>query len=75
MELSKIEIRKLTSAEGMTLTNGEIFGKKIYLGKNDMPENYNEILDAEAEKLQKELEAKAMVESMMENMAPEEQYE
>lgn len=67
MEISKIEIRKLTASEGMTLTNGEIFGKEIYLGKNDMPENYNEITDAEAEKLQKELETKAMVESMMEN--------
>lgn len=56
MEISKIEIRKLTASEGMTLTDGEIFGKEIYLGKNDKPENYNEITDAEAEKLQKELE-------------------
>ena len=56
MELSKIEIRKLTASEGMTLTNGEIFGKEIYLGKNDMPENWYEITDEEYLKIQQEME-------------------
>ena len=32
-----IEIIKLTASEGMTLTNGEAFGKEIYLGCNDSP--------------------------------------
>jgi hypothetical protein len=64
---TKIELRKLIADEGMTLTDGEIFGKEVYLGKTDFPERWQEIPDAEAEKLQKELEAKAMVESMMEN--------
>ena len=50
-----IELKKLTAAEGMTLTNGTEFGKEIYLGKNDSAGNWNEITDAEAEKLQKEL--------------------
>lgn len=49
-----IEIRKLTAAEGMTLTNGEVFGKEVYLGKNDSAENWREITDAEAAELQKE---------------------
>lgn len=49
-----IEIEKLTAAEGMTLTNGEAFGKEVYLGKNDSAENWHEITDAEAEELQKE---------------------
>lgn len=51
---TKIELRKLTPSEGMTLTNGEAFGKEIYLGKNDSPDNWYEITDAEAERLQAE---------------------
>lgn len=50
---TKIEIRKLTASNGMTLTNGEAFGKEIYLGKNDSAENWTEITDAEAEEMQK----------------------
>ena len=50
-----IELKKLTAAEGMTLTNGEAFGKEIYLGKNDSANNWHEITDAQAENLQKEL--------------------
>ena len=46
-----IELRKLTAAEGMTLTNGEVFGKEIYLGKNDSADNWHEITDAEYEKI------------------------
>jgi hypothetical protein len=56
MEISKIELRKLTPAEGMTLTNGDVFSKEIYLGKNDSPENWSEIPDSEAERIQKERE-------------------
>lgn len=52
---TKIELRKLTAAEGMTLTNGEAYGKEIYLGKNDSPDNWQEITDKEAERLQAEL--------------------
>ena len=33
----------------MVLTNGEAFGKVVYLGKNDSPENWQEITQAEAE--------------------------
>ncbi len=49
MITSTIELVKLTAAEGMTLTNGEVFGKEVYLGKNDTAENWYEITDAEAE--------------------------
>lgn len=52
MKLETIELRKLTASEGMTLTNGEAFGKEVYLGCNDKPENWHEITDEEAEKLQ-----------------------
>lgn len=54
---TKIELRKLTAAEGMTLTNGEAYGKEIYLGKNDSPENWHEITDAEYETILAEQEA------------------
>lgn len=40
-------MRKLTASEGMVLTNGEAYGKEIYLGINDNPENWHEITDAE----------------------------
>lgn len=53
MTKETVEITKLTASEGMTLTNGEAFGKTIFLGVNDNPENWHEITDAEAEELQK----------------------
>lgn len=53
MTQETIELRKLTAAEGMTLYNGETFGKEVYLGKNDSPDNWQEITDAEAEAIQK----------------------
>lgn len=54
MTQETIELRKLIAEEGMTLYNGESFGKEVYLGKNDSPENWQEITDAEALRLQKE---------------------
>jgi hypothetical protein len=47
MEITKIELRKLTASSGMVLTNGESYGKEIYLGKNDAPENWREITEEE----------------------------
>lgn len=52
MKQETIELRKLTAAEGMTLYNGRAFGKEVYLGKNDSPENWQEITDAEVEVIQ-----------------------
>ena len=49
MRQSKIELTKLTADTGMVLTNGEAFGKEIYLGVNDSAENWREITDAEYE--------------------------
>ena len=40
-----IELIKLVASEGMTLTNGEAYGKEVYLGKNDKAENWYEITD------------------------------
>lgn len=55
MKQETIELRKLIAAEGMTLYNGESFGKEVYLGKNDSPDNWQEITDAEALSLQEQL--------------------
>lgn len=54
MNVEKITIEKLTAAEGMTFTNGSAFGKEIYLGCNDIADNWFEITDEEAARLQAE---------------------
>lgn len=56
---TKIEITKLTASEGHVLTNGEAYGKEIYLGKNDKPENWHEITYAEYAEIEKAWEAEA----------------
>ena len=50
-------LRKITASYGMVLTNGETFGKEIYLGVNDSEANWREITDAEYEKILSEQEA------------------
>lgn len=44
----------LKADEGKVLTNGEAFGKVVYLGDNDKPENWHEITEEEAAKLREE---------------------
>ena len=46
---------KLTASEGMTLYDGKNFGKEVYLGKDESPENWQEITDTEAEAIQDQL--------------------
>ena len=57
-----ITLRKLTASEGHVLTNGEVYGKEIYLGINDKVENWHEITAAEYADIEareeKELEMK-----------------
>lgn len=48
---------KLTASEGMTFTNGDVYGKIVYLGVNDKPENWHEITDEEYAMVQKEADA------------------
>ena len=38
---------KLTARSGYVYTNGEAYGKEIYLGLNDKPENWHEITEEE----------------------------
>lgn len=59
MEISTIELRKLTANDGMVLTNGEAYGTEIYLGKTDSPDNWHEITQDEYEKILKAEEIKS----------------
>lgn len=45
--------------EGMYITNGEIFGKQIYLSDSDSPENYTEISEKEYESILETLDGDA----------------
>lgn len=60
MKLTTIELRKLTASEGMMLTNGEIYGKEIYLGVNDSPDNWHEVPKEEYEAKMAQSEAEVM---------------
>ena len=53
MTETTIKITKLSASDGHVLTNGEVYGKEIYLGKNDRVENWHEITDAEYEEIRK----------------------
>ncbi len=52
MKQQTVTLRKLTAEAGMTLYNGAVFGKTVYLGKHDSPENWRELPDEEASCLQ-----------------------
>ena len=47
MKTTKVELIKLEASDGHTLTNGEAYGKVIYLGVNDSEDNWHEIPDSE----------------------------
>lgn len=51
MTETTIKIIKLTASDGMVLTNGETYGKEIYLGKFDSADNWHEITEAEAQEI------------------------
>ena len=40
---------KLIAYDGMVLTNGEAFGKEVFLGTGDSADNWHEITEAEAQ--------------------------
>ena len=57
MKITTIELRKITASEGMVLTNGEAFsdvGGDVFLGKNENPDNWYEIPEAEYEEIMAE---------------------
>lgn len=44
----------LKALKGMVYTNGEVFGNEIELAVSDSPDNWYEITEEEAEKIQEE---------------------
>ena len=49
-----MERQIIKASSGMILTNGEIYGKTIYLAETDSADNYYEITDEEYWELQAE---------------------
>ena len=49
-----MERGKLIANEGMILTNGDVYGKIVFLAAEDQPENWYEITLEEYEKTQAE---------------------
>ena len=45
---------KLTAKDGMIFTNGETYGRIVYLGTGDSPDNWYEITEAEYEAIKVE---------------------
>jgi hypothetical protein len=56
MTETTITMRKLTASNGYVLTNGDVYGKEVYLGANDSAENWHEITDAEYAEVMAKLE-------------------
>ena len=61
MTIETIELRKLVASKYMVLTNGEAYGKEIYLGKNDSPNNWYEITEEEYEEILRKEEEEELI--------------
>lgn len=47
MKVETIIRKKITASEGMVLTDGEIYGRTIYLAEGKSEDDFYEIADAE----------------------------
>lgn len=52
---------KLIASEGMVYTNGEIYGREVFIGTGDSPENWYEITDAEYNEILESKEKELML--------------
>lgn len=59
MKTETVSATVLRADEGKILTDGEIYGKIIYLANNRSTEEFHEISEAEYEEIQKQNEAEA----------------
>lgn len=66
MKTEMVPQRILTADEGMTLTNGEVFGKTVWLASGDDGSVWNEVTDAEAEVMKRNLEEAQAVDEVSE---------
>lgn len=53
MKVETIVRKKITASEGMILTDGEVYGKIIYLAEGKSEDAFYEITDAEYEEILK----------------------
>ena len=46
---------KMVATEGMIYTNGETYGREIFLGSGDSPDNWHEITEEEYNKIMEDM--------------------
>lgn len=56
MKTENITLVKLTASDGMMLTDGESYGREIYLGTNDTADRWREIPEADVPQPDEEVE-------------------
>lgn len=59
MEIGTITTTVLTASEGYVLTDGDVYGRVIYLGKDRNPDEFTEITDEEYQEILKAQEAES----------------
>ena len=59
MRKNSITINRLTASEGHILTDGENYGRIVYLAQGDNGEKWHEITEAEYQKILEEAEVSA----------------
>ena len=57
MEIQTVTVNVIKADEGKILTDGEVFGRTIYLAKGRTADEFHEITEAEYEEIQKQDEA------------------
>lgn len=59
MKHDTVIINKIIADEGMILTDGDSYGRVVYLGKEDRAENWHEITEERYQEILKEQEETA----------------
>lgn len=59
MKTETLTVNVIKAEKGKILTDGNIYGRMIYLAKNRSPEEFHEITETEYEEIQKQNEAEA----------------
>ena len=62
MKTTKITLTKLVASDGMMLTDGQSFGKEIYIVKGSDASVWREVSEAEASEMQAALETQRVTE-------------
>lgn len=59
MKTETLTVNVIKAEKGKILTDGNIYGRMIYLAKNRSPEEFHEITEEEYEEIKKQNEAEA----------------